>query len=145
MKIYHYNSITKEYTNTMTATLDPLEYEKNGIIKYLIPANATDIEPIEFGGSNETIIFEGNQWNVVSDFRGTKYWLPDGTEIIIENINEILPVDALLSKPIEEIDIDEEKIQGKIIQIRGNKEILLRQQAIQELIDEEQLPVDFKD
>lgn len=145
MYICNYKPITKEYIGTVAAKLDPLEYEKNGIIKYLIPANATDIEPTEFGGDNEAIIFENDQWKVVPDFRGTKYWLSDGIEYVIDDINETLPVGALLSKPIKEADIDEEKIQGKIIQIRENKEILLRQQAIQELIDEEQLPVDFKD
>lgn len=46
MKLYRYNPITKQYIGSIDAQFDPLELEKNGVEKYLIPAYTTDIPPV---------------------------------------------------------------------------------------------------
>lgn len=45
MNVYLYDEITKEYISTEEALLDPLETEMAGKPVYLLPANATFVEP----------------------------------------------------------------------------------------------------
>ncbi len=68
MKIYHYNKVTKELTKESMARVSPKELNK-----FLIPAFATDLEPLpkEPGKVN---IFINNTWRLVADNRGKEYW-----------------------------------------------------------------------
>ncbi len=65
MKIYNYNKETKEFTIITTATESPLEKEK-----YIIPANATDKEPLE-AKDGFVVCFneEQNNWEYIEDNR----------------------------------------------------------------------------
>jgi hypothetical protein len=57
MKIYHYHPISKKYMREGTADLSPLD-AKNGLTVWLIPANATSIEPPEFSNEKEIVFNE---------------------------------------------------------------------------------------
>jgi hypothetical protein len=80
MKVYHYHPITKEYLLEGLADQDPLEQEN-----WLIPANATDVEPPTVG-ANEVAIFDNGVWMITADFRGSSYYQNDGSKIDITEI-----------------------------------------------------------
>lgn len=64
MKIFNYDKETKELLNIAEAQKHPL---KEG--EFLFPPNCTTIIPPSVG-DNETVIFNGEYWNIVPDFRG---------------------------------------------------------------------------
>jgi len=68
MLIYNYDSTTKEYIGYSNAELDPEETKQQGRNVYLIPANATTIEPPK-AREHEIIVYE-NGWQRVADYRG---------------------------------------------------------------------------
>lgn len=75
MKIYKYDPKTKEYKATENAMLDPMESKLQDKDVYLMPANATDIEPPTKEGY--AAVWNGEKWDIVEDHRKQKYWLPD--------------------------------------------------------------------
>ena len=78
MQVYKYDEQTKEYIGTEEALLDPLETELQGENVYLLPANATFIEPPEAQESFARV-WNGEAWEQVEDNRGVEYWLPEDT------------------------------------------------------------------
>jgi len=90
--IYHYHPTTSEYRNETTASLDPLEK------KPMIPAHATTKKP-PATKENEAAIFENDSWQIVPDYRGVEYWLPDGSVYEILELSQELPPEALSEKP----------------------------------------------
>lgn len=77
MIFYTYDEKTKEYTGTQNAFIDPLETKKRGKNVYLVPANATDLKPLETK-ENQAVIFNGSEWELIADYRGKTYYV--GTE-----------------------------------------------------------------
>lgn len=77
MNVYKYND-NGEYIGTEEALLDPLETELQGENVYLLPANATFIEPPEAQESFARV-WNGEAWEQVEDNRGVEYWLPEDT------------------------------------------------------------------
>lgn len=77
MIFYTYDEKTKEYTGTQNGFIDPLETKKQGKNVYLFPRNATYIKPPKTE-ENQAVIFNGDEWEVVSDYRGKTYYI--GTE-----------------------------------------------------------------
>ena len=65
---------------------------------WLIPANATELEP-PVTGEHECAVFRNSRWSVRYDYRGTTYWLPDGTEHTITETGAIVPEGALTEAP----------------------------------------------
>lgn len=64
MKIYHYDSDTKEYAGSSEAKLDPLELELNKKEIYMLPANATfDMPPESKVG--KMVIRTNEKWTQV--------------------------------------------------------------------------------
>ncbi|EEO27896.1 DUF4376 domain-containing protein [Oxalobacter paraformigenes] len=76
-------------------TAEPSPREKD---VWLIPANATELEP-PITGEHECAVFRNGRWSVRYDYRGTTYWLPDGTEHTITETGMIVPEDALTEPP----------------------------------------------
>ena len=101
--IYNYHPTTSEYLNATTARLDPLES------KPLIPAHAT-IEKPPAVKENQAAVFESGGWQIVSDYRGANYWLPDGSVHTIIELGEELPPEALNEKPAPKPPTTEELI-----------------------------------
>ena len=77
MIFYIYDEKTKEFRGTQNAFIDPLETKKQGKKVYLVPANATDKKPPKTE-ENQAVIFNGDEWEVVADYRGKTYYI--GTE-----------------------------------------------------------------
>ena len=93
MKIYNYNKDTKEFVRETDARQDPLDSSN-----YLIPANATTIEPpvIEDGFVN---VFDeiSNSWIKTEDNRGVWYRIREEVKI-----NDLGPIEEGLTKnPVE--------------------------------------------
>lgn len=72
---YDENSI---FTQSETCSPDPLESEIKGEAVWLIPANATLIEP-PAAVEKHVRVFKNGAWAQVEDNRGVKYWLPGDT------------------------------------------------------------------
>jgi len=65
---------------------------------YLIPAYATENAPPE-AGENEVAVFDGEVWSLVPDLCDTEYYDQSGEKIIIETVNETVPIDCLTDPP----------------------------------------------
>ena len=63
------------FVGTEETELDPLESELQGKDIYLLPPNATFLEPEKKEGFAP--VWDGKRWNQIEDHRGTKYWLPE--------------------------------------------------------------------
>ena len=77
MIFYTYDEKTKEYTGTQNGFIDPLETKKRGENVYLFPRNATYQKPPKTE-ENQAVIFNGDEWEIVADYRGQTYYI--GTE-----------------------------------------------------------------
>lgn len=117
MLCYHYDCITKEYLYSSECVLDPLETEQTGTNVWLLPANATFVEPPSVN-NNFIPVWRGTDWIKVEDHRGTKYWLPEDTcnsePREMQNLGP-LPEGATLTSP-NKTNIEECKI-AKVLQI----------------------------
>ena len=69
MIVYNYNKDTKEFLYSQEAELDTEESLIQGHNIYLLPANATFVEPPEIG-EKQVAVYENGAWVVQSDFRG---------------------------------------------------------------------------
>lgn len=109
MKIWHLNPTTNEYLEPGLADESPLE---PGV--YLIPAHATTVEPPPVNDREAAICVDGVA-SVVPDWRGYRYWLPDGSRHAIHELGivppgeatEFAPLVALAMRPVS-------RAQGKI-------------------------------
>lgn len=63
------------YIHSESCSPDPLESKIKGGAVWLIPANATLIEP-PAAIEKHVRVFKNDSWTQVQDNRGTKYWLP---------------------------------------------------------------------
>lgn len=102
MRIYNYDSNTKEYLNDSNADKDPLEEDG-----WLIPAHATTIRPPVAVAKQARVFNEALQsWNYVPDFRNTEVVANDksGRTIIIDTIG-IKPEDVRFEPLTNEVKI----------------------------------------
>jgi len=99
-KLYSFDRVTKEYLGETIAPLDPVLTKKNGKPTYACTTTSTFQKPPEIK-ENEILIydFENDSWIIKKDFRGKEYYLPNGNKIIITNIDELIPEDAILEPP----------------------------------------------
>lgn len=112
MIVYKYDAKTGVYAGNVQAQESPRE---PGV--YLIPAMATEVMP-PLTDKNECAVCENGKWTVKPNFRGTKYWLPDGSEHSITEINVVPPADALFEKPIIPATFEDAKA-SKLSEING--------------------------
>ncbi len=99
MQIYNYKETTNEFTSETTARPNPLEPGN-----YLIPKNATTIEPTLTPGENEVLVFENNTWVIKEDHRGTVLYNEEYREgKTIDTIGP-LPIGFVLEAPTSEYD-----------------------------------------
>jgi len=130
MIIYNYNPSTGEYIGTGEARESPRE---PGV--FLIPANAVTVVP-PTAGINEVAVWNGEEWEVKSDFRGKIYYdkttkeKHEITEIgIIPDVNwtDVEPIDseAVWNKDSWEVPfvVLVERKKAEIAQARYNAEI----------------------
>lgn len=111
MKIYNYDSNTKEYIGESEARPDPLEEGK-----YLIPAHATTIEPIQ-KQENKAVIFNGESWELADDYRGkVLYKKENRQEYTIKDLDELPDYELYTEiEPIGNVEWDSENNEWKAI------------------------------
>lgn len=63
------------------------------------PLNALRVEPVHSAEHGEWSKFVDGAWVVFTDMRGTKYYMPDGTEAEMTEFEAILPEGASFTKP----------------------------------------------
>jgi len=96
--IYNYDKETGEYFSRTQARLDPAETELQKKDIFLLPANATFIEPPD-AAKNKIPVFNG-KWKMRSDFRGIKYYdAGTGTESEITKIGKRIPEGSISEAP----------------------------------------------
>ena len=103
---------TLELVGTALADPDPMDLE-NWIKPFCSSFDAPP-EVIQ----NQTILrdVDCNKWVIEKDFRGTEYWLPDGTHHTISELGEELPEGALLEEPPKPEPTFEQRLASTIAQ-----------------------------
>lgn len=93
MIIHNYDNITKEYLHSSKANLDELETLKQGTYIYLIPNNATNINPLP-NKEGFAVCFneEANCWAYQEDHRGE----------IVYNREDLSPIQVDYIGPIKD-------------------------------------------
>ena len=91
MEWYRYNPDTLEYEHPVICQPNPARPGE-----FLIPPSATELE-LPSTGNHEVAVFQpdSKSWIIKPDYRGTEYWLPDGSHHKIEQIGEVPPENAL--------------------------------------------------
>lgn len=103
-KIYSFDKVTKEYLGETIAPLDPVLTKKNGKPTYACTITSTFQKPPKVK-KNEIQLYDSvnDKWVIKKDFRGKEYYTEDGKKIIISNIDENIPDNAILDAPIENL------------------------------------------
>ena len=109
MIVYKYDE-SGIYAGETTAQESPRE---SGV--YLMPPNTTAKMPPVIG-EHECAVFENGSWAIKPDYRRVTYWLPDGSEHNITEINVAPPDDALFEKPVIPPTFDDAKA-AKLVEI----------------------------
>lgn len=107
MEWYRYNPVTHEYEHPVICQPNPARPGE-----FLIPPSAIELKPPSTQ-DHEIAVFQtdSNNWMVKPDYRGNKYWLPDGSHHKIEQIGEVPPEDALDEQPPPPPPTPEEQFQ----------------------------------
>ena len=109
MKRFVYDKVTKEFIKEIQPQKNPL---KSG--EYLFPACSTDVLPPPLK-DNEAAVFNGQFWNILSDYRGKLKINLDTLETsVVSDLgnlgkDEMLYSDYLLSDEYENYLIEQEK------------------------------------
>lgn len=90
--VYAYSPITGEYTGNCVVDPSPLE---PGV--WLYPAHTTDTEPPQTG-EHEAVIWTGEAWQVVPDWRGHVYYTQNGERREITELG-VAPTEDALDEP----------------------------------------------
>lgn len=95
MNVYNYHALTGEYISITQADESPLETGK-----YLVPAYAM-LEPPPQPGNNQIAVSDGQAWRLVEDYRGTIYYMPDGSRHVINELGIKPPLDSTPIPPVK--------------------------------------------
>jgi hypothetical protein len=98
MKVYNFDRGTGEYFGSNDAALDPAETKLQEKDIFLLPANATFIEPPK-DSKNKIQVFKDGKWSTKSDFRGTKYYDMNGKQSEITKIGKRIPAGHTTNAP----------------------------------------------
>lgn len=93
MKIYNYDGASGEYIGQSEAQKSPLEENV-----YLIPANATDKQPLA-SKKGYAVCFKEGTWQYVKDERGKTYYDANNNEVKITKLDQ--DISALSEAPKE--------------------------------------------
>ncbi|OQW74869.1 MAG: hypothetical protein BVN35_09650 [Proteobacteria bacterium ST_bin11] len=94
MDLYHFHHVTGEYLGASIADPDPLIPGA-----FLVPAWTTPIS-LPTAEPNQVAVFNGVEWALFSDYRGTIYFTDDGATREITDIGDTVPPSASLAAPI---------------------------------------------
>lgn len=104
-KIYYFDE-NNEFTSEGFTYIDPLESQLKDADVYLLPPSATfEAPPAKSEGY--AIVWSGEEWQLIPDYRGVEYWLPDDTyhdfAHVMRELGE-LPEGAILTRPERSLD-----------------------------------------
>lgn len=92
-QIYHYDAKTGEYLGEAEAMVCP----KTGVD--LLPAHATVEAPSVRAGKGEALVFQGQSWHVITDYRGFVFYTPDGEAREILELGQV-PDEGWMREPL---------------------------------------------
>lgn len=95
MKIYNYDPKTGEYLSAKDARPDPMTEGR-----FLIPAFATDIEPLE-PKEGYAIVFAQGTWNYVEDHRGQTIYKTENKETAVVTGIGPIPEEFTAIEPVQ--------------------------------------------
>lgn len=87
MELHTFNPTTGEFLGSRLARLDPLETNVQEKPVYLIPKNSTPTAPPNTG-DDEVSVWNGKEWEVRKDFRGSIWYDTDGNEVVVSVIGD---------------------------------------------------------
>lgn len=135
MKIYSYDPKSGAFLAQGTAYPDPMN--EGG---YLIPAHATEIAPPNVEGGL-VAVFNGIEWDVVEDHRGTILYSPEGQKIEVKKLGPIPegysttpppePIKIVKDRGLLSIDNDAESARAGFI-TAGDGQAMVYQQKVAE-------------
>lgn len=96
MKAYSYNA-AGQYIGEVACQIDPVQSKKTGQEVYLLPANATYIEPPGYDSGTHIPVWNGDLWEL------NEIDVPEQTTPTHEEINEMV-----VAKIREQYDVNEE-------------------------------------
>jgi hypothetical protein len=100
--VYNYDTETFEFTGEEMADLDPAESELKGRNIFLLPANATFVEPpVEVDNKIQVFNVRTQKWAQRSDFRGSTHFTPTGERKVIVDIGRKIPKINTMKEPPE--------------------------------------------
>lgn len=94
--VYLFDDITGEYLNEYIAHESPLEH---GI--YITPICSTHKKPLP-NKDNNAVCFNGEDWEYRPDYRGTVWYVPDGSRVMIDALGVAPPDGALSAPPVDQ-------------------------------------------
>ncbi|MCT4654347.1 MAG: hypothetical protein N4A65_00920 [Cohaesibacter sp.] len=109
IQVYNYDAATREFIGASVAKPNPRAPEEP-----LLPAHATFSTPPVLQ-ANQVAVFENEAWVIKADFRGHIYFLSDGTEIKITELDVVRPADALSERPVF-LDEEKDKAKQKVVE-----------------------------
>lgn len=110
MKLYIYNTKTREFLYEIEAQIDPIASSRGETI-YLMPPNATQIAPLE-PKAGFVNIFNNGKWEQIKDERGKAYYDDENNAITITELGQEI---GLNKEPkIDEQDQELAQIEAEI-------------------------------
>jgi hypothetical protein len=88
MLFYRFNPDNGEFVRAEMAFIDPLESQQRGVEVFLVPSNAVATPPPELT-ENTAAVWNGENWQVVADFRGQSIWNAAGAARLVKELGEI--------------------------------------------------------
>jgi len=129
MDIYNYSVETKEFISRGPADANPLEPGK-----FLIPGNATDIQPPACA-ANEVAVFDGGSWVIKPDFRGQDFYSKStGQKIRVQDIGA-LSDDLTPLTPFENASWDATLGSWKLDQVKAMTSIRAQRDSLLSMSD----------
>lgn len=102
------------YIGTSEADANPV---REG--EWLFPAWCTMVTPPAYG-KNQCAVFDGEKWLVVPDYRGHRYWMPNGEGFEIVAIGVEPPFGALSEPPAPTEPEAEPALELTVEELRAN-------------------------
>jgi hypothetical protein len=81
MRIYLFDYETRAFLNAQT--LDDSYRDPADPARYMVPGNATEVEPPVYGEREVPVLGPAGQWTVVADRRGEVWFDANGTPVFI--------------------------------------------------------------
>jgi hypothetical protein len=98
--VYNYDTETFEFTGEQMADLDPEETKLKNRNVFMLPGNATFVEPpVTVQNKIQVFNTRTQKWAQRSDYRGTAHYSPDGELTQIREIGRKVPKTHTLKAP----------------------------------------------